>query len=197
MYEQLDIFSLMENKEEKEPPKYPRLKVGDKIGKLVLGEVKIATITKVEGNESSWFYRTDRGICYSMSDRTDFDQMQKEAEEIKKRYKTIEIGSSKLDKFFTVKYPPRWCDGHVSYAMVAIYKDMLFWKEDVTYQFLEKPKNLEKAYGQKVKDITYLYPWDKGEREYERLSEPIPIHRLYYSKGKDLYADAEYVLYNS
>lgn len=196
MYEQLDIFSLMENKEEKEPPKYQRLKVGDKIGKLVLGEVKVATITKVDGNEISWFYRTETGTCYSMSDRTDFDQMKKEAEEIRKKYQTIEIDSSKFDKFFAVKYPPRWCDGHVSYAMVAIYQDMLFWKEDVTYQFLEKPKNLEKAYKEKANSITHLYSWDKNEREYEVLDSPIPVHRLYYSKGKDLYADAEYVLNN-
>lgn len=195
-YEQLDIFSLMKNEKEEEQSKYPRLKVGDKIGKLVLGEVKIATITEVEGNENSWFYRTDRGTCYDMSDRTDFEQMEKEAEEIRKQHKTIEIKPHELDKFFSVKYPPRWCDGHILYAMVAIYKDMLFWEEDVTYQFLEKPKNLEKAYKEKVKSITHLYSFDKNEREYEVLDEPIPIRRLYYSKSRDLFADAEYVLNN-
>lgn len=195
-YEQLDIFSLMKCEEKEERPKYPRLKVGDRIGKLILGEVKIATITEVEGNESHWFYRTDRGTCYSMYDRTDFEQMEKEAEEIRKQHKTIEIKPHKLDKFFAVKYPPRWCDGRILYAMVALYQDMLFWKEDVTYQFLEKPKNLEKAYKEKVKSITHLYSFDKNEREYEVLDEPIPIRRLYYSKSRDLFADAEYVLNN-
>lgn len=196
MYEQLDIFSLMDEQKEKEKQKYPRLKVGDKIGKLVLGEVLIATITKVEGNDEHCFYRTDRGICFERTDRTDFEQMEKEAEEIRKQHKTIEIKPDDFEKFFAVKYPPRECDGRILYGMVGIYQDMLFWKEEVTYQFLEKPNNLEKAYKEKLKRITHRYEWDEKECEYEVLKKPIPTHRLYYSESKELYADAEYVLYN-
>lgn len=62
MYEQLDIFSLMKSEEKEERLKYPRLKVGDKIGKLILGEVKIATITEVEGVASKEPYGKNKKI---------------------------------------------------------------------------------------------------------------------------------------
>lgn len=193
MYEQLDIFSLLEPQETAEKPKYKRLNVGDRIGRLVLGEVEIGTIYKVEGNDEYFFYRTDKG-CFNPSVRTDFEQMEREAEEIRKQYKTIKIDH--FDKFFAVKYPPRECDGHIMYAMVGIYGGMLFWEEDVTYQFLEPAKNLEKAYKDKVFEITHKYPWDKSECEYEVLDEPIPVKRLYYSKTKGCYAEAGYVQNN-
>lgn len=64
MYEQLDLFSVMNERKDKEAIRYSRLKVGDKIGKLILGEVLTATITKVEGNDKYWFYRTDKGILF-------------------------------------------------------------------------------------------------------------------------------------
>lgn len=117
-----------------------------------------------------------------------------EAEQTRKQYKTIEI--DKFDKFFAVKYPPRECDGKVLYAMVGIFQDMLFWKHDVTYQFLEKPKNLEKEYKKHIKEITHRYPWDKEECEYEILNKPLPTKRLYYSNSRGCYADARYVLNN-
>lgn len=188
MYEQLDIFSLMEQEE----PTRQRLSVGDYIGKLILGEVIKGKIYKVEGNETHFFYRTDKG-CFNADDRTDFEQMELEAEEIRKQYKTIEIDH--FDKFFAVKYPPRDVDGKETYAMVGIYNDMLFWKEDVTYQFLEKPKNLEKAYKEKVHRITRRNPYDKEECEYEVLSESIPTNRLYWSRH-GFYSDARYVEVN-
>lgn len=190
---QLDIFSYLEPHEQSEEPKHNCLNVGDKIGNLVLGEVIIGTIYKVEGNEKHFFYRTDKG-CFSPNDRTDFEQMEKEAEEIRKQYKTIEI--DKFDKFFAVEYPPRKCDGHILYAMVGIYKGMLFWKEDVTYQFLEPAKNLEKAYDDKIFEITHGKFGERKELDYKVLNEPLAIERLYYSNSKKLYSEAIYVLYN-
>lgn len=193
MYEQLDIFSYLEPQEQSEEPKYNRLNVGDKIGNLVLGEVIIGTIYKVEGNEKHFFYRTDKG-CFDPNDRTDFEQMEKEAEEIRKQYKTIEI--DKFDKFFAIEYPPRECDGHILNAMVGIYKGMLFWKEDYTYQFLEPVKNLEKAYNDKILRITHDTFGEKKERNYKALDNPLPVKRLYYSNSSKLYSEAQYVLFN-
>ena len=193
MYEQLDIFSYLEPQEQSEEPKYNRLNVGDKIGNLVLGEVIIGTIYKVEGNEKHFFYRTDKG-CFNPNDRTDFEQMEKEAEEIRKQYKTIEI--YKFDKFFAIEYPPRECDGHILNAMVGIYKGMLFWKEDYTYQFLEPVKNLEKAYNDKILRITHDTFGEKKERNYKVLDNPLPVKRLYYSNSSKLYSEAQYVLFN-
>ena len=193
MYEQLDIFSYLEPQQQSEEPKYNRLNVGDKIGNLVLGEVIIGTIYKVEGNEKHFFYRTDKG-CFNPNDRTDFEQMEKEAEEIRKQYKTIEI--DKFDKFFAIEYPPRECDGHILNAMVGIYKGMLFWKEDYTYQFLEPVKNLEKAYNDKILRITHDTFGEKKERNYKVLDNPLPVKRLYYSNSSKLYSEAQYVLFN-
>ena len=193
MYEQLDIFSYLEPQQQSEEPKYNRLNVGDKIGNLVLGEVIIGTIYKVEGNEKHFFYRTDKG-CFNPNDRTDFEQMEKEAEEIRKQYKTIEI--DKFDKFFAIEYPPRECDGHILNAMVGIYKGMLFWKEDYTYQFLEPVKNLEKAYNDKFLRITHDTFGEKKERNYKVLDNPLPVKRLYYSNSSKLYSEAQYVLFN-
>lgn len=193
MYEQLDIFSFLEPKETVEEPKYKRLSVGDRIGKVVLGEVIIGTIYKVEGNDKYFFYRTDKG-CFDASDRTDFEQMEREAEEIRKRYKTLKIDH--FDKFFAVRYPPRECDGHAITAMAGIYNGMLFWKEDITYQFLEEVKDIEKAYEEKVFKITHERCGEKVEREYEILNEPLPIKRLYYSDKTKRYSEAKYVLYN-
>lgn len=193
MYKQLDIFSFLEPKEVVVKPKYKRLGVGDKIGKLVLGEVIIGTIYKVEENDKYFFYRTDKG-CFDPSDRTDFEQMEIEAEEIRKQYKTLEIDH--FDRFFAIKYPPRECDGHVLTAMAGIYNDMLFWKEDVTYQFLKEVKNIEKAYGEKIFKITHEWWGEKAELDYEVLSEPLPTKRLYYSNTTNRYSEANYVLYN-
>ncbi len=78
MYEQLDIFSFLKPQETIEKPKYERLSVGDRIGRLVLGEVEIGMIYEVEGNDEYFFYRTDKG-CFNPSDRTDFEQMEREA----------------------------------------------------------------------------------------------------------------------
>ena len=193
MYDQLDIFSYLEPQEQLEEPKYNRLNVGDKIGNLVLGEVIIGTIYKVEGNEKHFFYRTDKG-CFNPNDRTDFEQMEKEAEEIRKQYKTIEI--YKFDKFFAIEYPPRECDGHILNAMAGIYKGMLFWKEDYTYQFLEPVKNLEKAYNDKILRITHDTFGEKKERNYKVLDNPLPVKRLYYSNSSKLYSEAQYALFN-
>lgn len=188
MYEQLDLFSLLEPKE---PPKQicKRLNVGDCVGRVVLGEVEKAIINKVEGNDKYFFYRTNKG-CFSSDARTDFEQMEIEAQENLKRYTTLEI--DKFDKFFAVAYPPRECDGRTLYAMAGIYKGMLFWKEEVTYQFLEPVKNIEKAYEDKVFEITHEWYGEKNERQYVKLDKPVPVKRLYLSKH-GFYSEARYV----
>ena len=186
---QLDIFSYIEQQEELTEPINSKLHVGDYIGRLVLGEIEKGRITKIEGNDTHYFYRTDRG-CFCSDDRTDFEQMEIEAQEIRKRYKTIDIDN--FDRFCAVKYPPRKSDGHVLYAMVGIYNGMLYWKEDITYQFLEPVKDLEKAYKDKVYAITHNNYGGKENRPYTLLTEPIQTERLYWSTH-GYYASAKYV----
>lgn len=189
MYEQLDIFSFLQP-DEIVLPSRKRLNVGDYIGRLVLGEVERAKIIKVEGNEKHFFYRTDMNVCFDADSRIDFEEMEKEAKEIRKNYKTLEI--DKFEKFFAVMYPPRKCDGRILYAMAGIYNGMLFWKEEVTYQFLEPVKSIEKAYEDKVFKITHEWYGEKKEREYKKLENPIPVKRLYLSKH-GFYSEARYV----
>ena len=192
-YEQMDIFSYLAQQGQvmETAEKFKRLKVGDYVGRLVLGEIEKGKITEVEGNDRFFFYRTDIGCCFSAEDRCDFEQMEKEAAEIRKQYKTIEI--DKFDKFFAVQYPPRGCDGRILYAMVGIYQGMLFWKEDYTYQFLEAVKNVEKAYKDKIFKITHAL--NGNEINYTILDKPIPTKRLYWSK-KGFYSEAKYVQVN-
>lgn len=141
----------------------------------------------------SEFEDDDKLRCRLKKCQPDYEDM-REAEEIRRQYKTLEIDH--FEKFFAVKYPPRECDGYVLTAMVGIYNGMLFWKEDVTYQFLEEVKNIEKAYDEKVFKITHNWWGEKTERDYEVLSEPLPTKRLYYSKSMERYSEANYVLYN-
>ena len=191
---QLSIFDFLNSETPKENPKIPkRLNIGDKVGRVVLGDVIIGTIYAIEGNDVNFFYRTDKG-CFNAECRTDIEQMQIEAEEVRKQFDTIVI--DKFDKFFAVEYPPRECDGHIMYAMVGIYKGMLFWKEDYTYQFLETVKNVEKAYKEKVFKITHEWYGDKQERDYKVLENPIPVKTLYYSNSRKCYAEAGYVEHN-
>ncbi len=106
------------------------------------------------------------------------------------------IGIDHFDRFFAVKYPPRECDGRVLDAMVGIYNGMLFWQKEMTYQFLEPVQDLEKAYEQKVFEITHYDFGDKPERPYEVLDVPLPVKRLYYSKSGNCYSEAEYTKCN-
>lgn len=192
MYEQINIFDYLNNTGNIYSPKYERLNVGDKVGRIILGEVEIGTIEEVDGNKKNFFYRTDHG-CFEAGSRTDIEEMQREAEIERNKYKTIEVNV--FDKFFAVEYPPSQCYGHITTAMVAVFQGMLFWKEDCTYQFLEYCKNIEKEYKKKVHIITHEYNSNE-KREYTVLNEPIKTKRLYYSKTGNLYSEAKYVQYN-
>lgn len=154
MYEQLSLFDFIYTPEPeiKRPKKI--LNVGDKIGRVVLGECRIATITEVEGLPNYPFYRTDCGCCYSVEDgEKSIDELLSIAEENRKKYKTII--PQNLSERFTVEYEPRECDGAVLWAQIGILDNMLFWKENVTYQFLEpydSEKKMMKAYKEHKKE---------------------------------------------
>ena len=192
MYEQLSLFDAIcaPEPEIKRPRKI--LSVGDKIGKVVLGECRIATITKVEGLPNYPFYRTDRGICYSVSDgEKSIDELLSIAEQNRKRYKTIIPHN--LSERFTVEYAPRECDGVVLWAQIGILDNMLFWKENVTYQFLvsyESEKKLMKAYQEHKKRMI-----EDGRGEIKIVDIEHKMRRLYWS-SHGFYADAEYVEFN-
>lgn len=131
-YEQLDIFSFLQPKEEIQIKQ--TLSVGDKIGRIVLGEVRIATITEVEGLPYYPFYRTDSGVCYSYEEGLQsIDELIQTADRERKKYKTIVPWN--LSERITVEYEPRKGDGKILWAQIGIFENMLFWKEDMTYQF--------------------------------------------------------------
>lgn len=190
-YEQLDIFSYLQPKTET-PLKRNILSVGDKIARNVLGETRIATVTKVEGLPDYPFYRTDGGGCYSYDDGLqDISKLIRMADEERKKYKTIV--PCNLQERITVEYEPRKCDGVILWAQIGIFENMLFWKEDITYQFcvlFDSEKKLKKEYEKhkkKILDDTYC--------AVRVLDEEKPMRRLYWSRHR-LYADAEYVSVN-
>ncbi len=197
MYEQLDIFAYLQGQAEEGDQKgsstaaHP-LCVGDRIGRLVLGEIEAGRITEVVGDERNFFYRTDRG-CFGADGRTDFAQMEREAEEIRKRHRTIEIDS--FDRFLAVEYPPAARGRKPAHAMAGVFRGMLFWKEECTFQFLEPVKDIEKAYRKKVHDITHCNWGSREGREYTVLAGPIKTDRLYWSRH-GFYASARYVEVN-
>lgn len=190
-YEQLNIFSYLQPKEELQVNK--TLSVGDKIGRIVLGEARIATITKVEGLPYYPFYRTDRGCCYSYDEGLQsVDELIQMADNERKKYKTIVPWN--LSERITVEYEPRKCDGVVLWAQIGIFENMLFWKEDITYQFCvpfdsqKKLMNEYEKYKKKILDDTYS--------AVHILDEEKPMRRLYWSNYHGMYADAEYVQTN-
>lgn len=189
-YKQLDIFSYLQP--EKEIKIKQTLSVGDKIGRIVLGEARIATITKVEGLPYYPFYRTDSGGCYSYDEGLqDINELIRIADEERKKYKTIVPFN--LSERITVEYDPRECDGVVLWAQIGIFENMLFWKEDMTYQFcvpFDSEKKLMKEYEKHKKEIL-----DDTYCAVNILNEEKPMRRLYWS-NHGLYADAEYVSTN-
>ena len=191
MFEQLSLFDLIKSNPIVKPGV---LKVGDKIGRVVLGECRIATITEVEGLPYYPFYRTDSGCCYSYKEGlNNIQDLMQQAEENRNNYETIIPVN--LEERLTVEYPPRKSDGKVLWAQIGIFQGMLFWKECMTYQFLERckdQKDLQKKYQKHKNNI----PSDFGKTAPVTVDEENPLRRLYKPKAANGYADAEYVQFN-
>jgi len=190
-YHQLDIFSFLAPEEEKQA-KPNVLSVGDSVGRNVLGETRIAIITKVEGLQYHPFYRTDSGGCYSYEEGLhDVKELLLAAEKERSKYKTIT--PCNLSERITVEYKPRKCDGAVLWAQIGIFDNMLFWEEEMTYQFcvpFDNEKELRKEYIKRRKRIL-----DDAYGTVRLLEDEKPMHRLYWSRH-GYYADAEYVSVN-
>lgn len=189
-YHQLDIFSFLAQEEKQAKPNV--LSVGDSVGRNVLGETRIAIITKVEGLPYYPFYRTDSGACYSYEEGLhDIKELLLAAEKERSKYKTIT--PCNLSERITVEYEPRECDGAVLWAQMGIFDNMLFWEEKMSYQFcvpFDNEKELRKEYIKRRKRIL--------EDKYDAvrlLEDEKPMHRLYWSRH-GYYADAEYVSTN-
>lgn len=188
---QMNIYNYLKNEK---PRKDKPLKVGDKIGRVVLGECRIATVTAIEGLPDYPFYRTTRA-CYSYEEGLrSIEELKKEAEEARLKYITIEPEG--LTERITVQYPPREGDGRVLTAQLGIYDgSWLFWRYNMTYSFLEPYedlKKLKKAYAAHKKRMLE----EDGHRGYTLLDDELPIERLYWSSSRKAYASAEYVRNN-
>ena len=190
--EQLNLFDYLQSMQP-EKPKTHILSVGDQIGRVVLGECRIASVTKVEGLPDSPFYRTDCHGCYTYQEGlSNIDDLIKTAETNRKNYKTII--PCNLSERITVEYEPRKCDGRTLWAQVGIIDNMLFWKLGGTYQFLEpydSEKRLMKAYKKRKAEILD----EANGLKYVILDHEKPMERLYWSK-RGFYATAEYVKNN-
>lgn len=194
IYGQISFDDLMQENRVKEAKELPNIRsVGDRVGRVVLGELRTATVTKVEGLPFYPFYRTDSGGCYSYKEGlADLEELRKQAEKNRRQYETIE--PKNLERRITVKYPPLCPGGGTLWAQVEIFQGMLFWKESMTYQFLQQCKNekeLNREYEKHKKQILEEFGGSavivKGEH---------PMRRLYRSKAANGYADAEYVKFN-
>ena len=186
---QMDLFDFLPTVNEKPKDRSSLLNIGDEIGRVVLGELRVARVTKIEGLPLYPFYRTDRGACYTYEEGLhNIEDLKTEAEEARKQYKTLI--PCNLEQRLTVEYLPRAADGSIAWAQIGIIGNMLFWKESITYQFLEpfdNEKKLLKAYEEHKKKIT--------EFEHTVIAIEHKMRRLYWS-GHGFYADAEYVKFN-
>ena len=189
VWEQLSLFAPAQE----QPMKLPDLRmVGDTVGRLVLAECEEALVTKVEGLPNFPFYRASRGSCYSYEEGTaSVEELRRRAEELLPQYQTV-IPSG-LERRLTVLYrpydetePPMW-------GQIGIYQgNMLFWKDVMTYQFLEpydNPKKLEAAYQKHRKELLE----NSGIITTEALEHS--MSRLYWSRH-GFYASARYVQFN-
>ncbi|GEM_PF-3441484 len=195
IYGQISFDDLMQENRAKEAAKELTniRSVGDRVGRVVLGELRTATVTKVEGLPFYPFYRTDSGGCYSYKEGlADLEELRKQAEKNRRQYETIE--PKNLERRITVKYPPLCPGGGTLWAQVGIFQGMLFWKESMTYQFLQQCKNekeLNREYEKHKKQILEEFGGSAVIVEGEH-----PMRRLYRSKAANGYADAEYVKFN-
>lgn len=195
IYGQISFDDLMQENRAKEAAKELTniRSVGDRVGKVVLGELRTATVTKVEGLPFYPFYRTDSGGCYSYKEGlADLEELRKQAEKNRRQYETIE--PKNLERRITVKYPPLCPGGGTLWAQVGIFQGMLFWKESMTYQFLRQcksEKELEREYKKHKKQIL-----EEFDGSGVIVEEEHPMRRLYRSKAASGYADAEYVKFN-
>lgn len=195
IYGQISFDDLMQENRAKEAAKELTniRSVGDRVGRVVLGELRTATVTKVEGLPFYPFYRTDSGGCYSYKEGlADLEELRKQAEKNRRQYETIE--PKNLERRITVKYPPLCPGGGTLWAQVGIFQGMLFWKESMTYQFLQQCKNekeLNREYEKHKKQILEEFGGSAVIVEEEH-----PMRRLYRSKAANGYADAEYVKFN-
>lgn len=192
-YGQIGMFEYMESLQVHDEITVPRHKIGDIIGRLVLGEVEKGQIYEIEGNEKHFFYRTKVGCFNKEEGSLDIEALEREAEKLRKDYNTI--FPFPLEKKVSIIYSPRKCDGYVLKAQLGIYQGMLYWKEAYTYEFLE-PYNSEKelmnAYKKRLDNMTKK---NINEDKWEEVEEYIPIGRLYWSK-KGFYVNPRYVVNN-
>lgn len=193
-FEQLSFDDLMQERKVTKEKSFPGLRqVGDTVGRVVLGELRTATVTKVEGLPFYPFYRTDSGGCYSYKEGlAGLEELRKQAEKNRRQYETIE--PKNLERRITVKYPPLCPGGGTLWAQVGIFQGMLFWKESITYQFLQQCKNekeLNREYEKHKKQILEEFGGSGVIVEDEH-----PMRRLYRSKAARGYADAEYAEFN-
>lgn len=161
--------------------------VGDIIAKSILGEVETARILKVCGNEERRYYYTDQGIYWN---ENEIAETVEKAEEAARAWKGDRIWPCNLQKRHTWSYIRKY-DKRKMWSQIGIYKGMLFWKDDMTYQFLEKVDDLVKAYKKKLKELSERAELCKASE----IVEEHPMECLYYFRNNNRgegYATAEY-----
>lgn len=194
LYEQISFEELLKEDAATEKRELPNIRsVGDTVGRVVLGELRTAVVTKVEGLPYYPFYRTDSGGCYSYKEGLgNLEELRQQAEENRRKFETIE--PKNLERRLTVEYPQTHPGGGTLWAQLGIFQGMLFWKESITYQFLEYCKN-EKELNKKYEEHKKRILEEFGGKAVVVPNEH-PMRRLYRSKCANGYADAEYVQYN-
>lgn len=194
IYGQISFDDLMQENRAEEAKELPNIcSVGDRVGRVVLGELRTAVVTKVERLPYYPFYRTDSGVCYSYKEGLDdLEKLRKQAEKNRRKFETIEPRD--LERRLTVEYPPIHPDGGKLWAQIGIFRGMLFWKKAMTYQFLQQCKNEKELNREYEKHRKMILEEFGGSAVI--VEEEHPMRRLYRSKCANGYADAEYVAFN-
>lgn len=169
------------------------LGVGDLIGRRVLGEVQIARITKIEGLPDYPFYRTDSGCCYTVDEgHSTIAELEQQAAAVREKYETIT--PKNLSERITWEHTK---NGKTFWAQIGITGNALYWKDFMTYQFLEpcaSTKELKRAYIDRKKEIE----WYMKINNYENLKIVQGEHLMsrLYKSAHGFYASAKYVEVN-
>ena len=170
---------------------FDSLKAGDQIATVCLGEYYIATINTPENG----YYRMGQTrYCWYPKDIMTVKDAIRKAEEEREKYYTIV--PENLTELYHMEYV-REIDGYHMWGQIGYYEDMLFWKHECTYQFLEKrgkltDRNWKKLYAGHMDDLAGRAGFSHGKQVYEEH----PMDRLYLCADGTTYASADYAMRN-
>lgn len=166
------------------------LQVGDQVGRVILGDYEIATVTAVRDGSVN----TDMHCWWNHRDIMKVADAIRQAEDEREKYEYII--PAELTDLYHMEYT-RTSDGRNLWGQIGYYDGMLFWKHDCTYQFLGKRGNLTEKkwkaeYAKHMNDLADRAGFSHGKQVYDEH----PMDRLYLCADGTKYASADYAMRN-